>query len=262
MSHQNGVHTASRAVRSALELHRMGFSVIPVRRQSKIPKDQGWPSLRLTENDIPKRFGTGENVGVLLGEPSNGLVDVDLDHPLAVKLAPNYLPPTGMSWGRVSKPRSHFIYRLTAPVKTRQFRSNAASGQSVMLLELRSTGAQTVAPGSTHESGEEIVWHEREVPASLEPQALTHALTELHSAIVSSLGESRPSCGPSETPEDPDVSGICGSSGVSDICGFSSCSGRSGVFGVFGVFGIFGIFGVSGVSGVSGASIHVASGSD
>ena len=48
--------------------------------------------MRLKAETIDDHFnGTLQNVGVLLGEPSDWLIDVDLDHPRAVELAPH--PP-------------------------------------------------------------------------------------------------------------------------------------------------------------------------
>jgi hypothetical protein len=87
--------------------------------------------------DLPVYFnGQPQNIGVLLGEPSIGLIDVDLDHPRAVKLAPHFLPPTPMVFGRATKPRSHWVYRVTGPMATKKYRSKSAG----MIVELRWTG--------------------------------------------------------------------------------------------------------------------------
>src|SRR5262249_20789517 len=51
-----------------------------------------------------------QNVGVLLGEPSGGLIDIDLDCREAVELAASLLPHTGAVFGRSSKRRSHHVY--------------------------------------------------------------------------------------------------------------------------------------------------------
>ena len=53
-----------------------------------------------------------------------------------------------------------------------------------MLLELRSTGGQTVFPGSTHESGEAVEWHEDGDPAEVDPEQLTLAGSRLAAACV------------------------------------------------------------------------------
>src|SRR5690606_32997876 len=49
--------------------------------------------------DEPETFLAGENVGIRLGDPSGGLVDVDLDCAEAIALAPTFLPPTA-TFGR------------------------------------------------------------------------------------------------------------------------------------------------------------------
>src|SRR6516162_319643 len=80
---------------SALRYASRGWSVIPVPHQSKNPGRHGWEQMRLTPETIPQHFnGKPQNIGVLLGEPSGWLIDVDLDHDRAVALAPQYLPPT------------------------------------------------------------------------------------------------------------------------------------------------------------------------
>ena len=72
-----------------------GWSVVPVPHRSKNPGFHSWQQLRLAEADLPEHFnGRPQNIGVLLGEPSGWLIDVDLDHPRAVELAEQFLPPT------------------------------------------------------------------------------------------------------------------------------------------------------------------------
>ena len=80
-----------------------GWACIPLRAGEKTPAKGGWQQLRLKEADIPASFANGENLGVLLGEPSSLLVDVDLDHDLALELADEYLPPTGAVFGRAGR---------------------------------------------------------------------------------------------------------------------------------------------------------------
>jgi len=94
-----------------------------------------------------------QNIGVLLGEPSNDLVDIDLDCDEAIRLAPKFLPKTGAVFGRKSRPRSHRLY-VAPGAKTKKF-----SCADAMLVELRSTGAQTLFPPSVHPEGEKIRWY-------------------------------------------------------------------------------------------------------
>src|SRR5205085_2528608 len=84
----------------------------------------------------------------------------DLDHPDAVLLADSFLPHTDGVFGRGGKPRSHWLYMITAPVKTAKFKSACGA----MIVELRSTGCQTVWPGSTHPSGEAVRWDQIGTP--------------------------------------------------------------------------------------------------
>jgi putative DNA primase/helicase len=147
---------------SALELAReyvaRGWRVVPIPHRSKNPGFDGWQTLRLSVDELPSRFnGHPQNIGVLLGEPSD-LVDVDLDCAEAINLAPLFLPPAP-TFGRTSRRASHHLFRSRpcgATVKFYDVHPTKQNGQ--MLVEFRSTGGQTVFPGSVHESGEPIEW--------------------------------------------------------------------------------------------------------
>src|SRR4051812_48278830 len=90
----------------------LGCRVIPVPLKSKVPELNGWQKLRLEPSDLPKRFaGAPQNVGILMGEPSNGIVDVDLDCPEAIALAPRLLIQTGARFGHAAKRNSHWLFR-------------------------------------------------------------------------------------------------------------------------------------------------------
>lgn len=180
--------------RSAIDVARgyaaCGWSPIPVPSRSKIPVVEGWEQLRIASADVPQHFRPGSNIGVLLGEPSGNLVDVDLDHPLAVELADQFLPPTDCEFGRASKPRSHRLYRVfdQTPTKKRQTKTHG------MLVELRSTGTQTVFPGSIHEKGEPIEWAVNGEPLSVSGQELTNAVNALADEIERRLGVVKGAC--------------------------------------------------------------------
>jgi hypothetical protein len=181
---------------TALEIARQyvvqrGWSVVPVPFRSKNPGFPDWQKLRLTEATLATRFnGCPQNVGILLGAPSDWLIDVDLDHSLAVKLAPLFLPTTGAVFGRPGKPRSHWIFRVSAPVNTKQHEwKNPATKKTEMIVELRSTGTQTVFPGSVHESGEPIEWCENGEPAIVDPDELVAAVERIAETVLAELGE-------------------------------------------------------------------------
>jgi putative DNA primase/helicase len=148
-------------------------------RRRQEPK--GWQNLRIGEADAPRYFnGAPQNVGVILGEASGDLVDADLDCPEAVDLAAWFLPPTEVVFGRAGKPRSHRIYTSRVPKRVELV--DPENGEC--LLELRSTGGQTVFPGSVHPSGEPIEWHEDGDPAPVDPGNLLAAFHRLGAACL------------------------------------------------------------------------------
>ena len=181
----------SSALEAAVAYTRRGWRVVPIPHRSKKITAKRWQQWRLDEDALPEHFSGPRNVGVLLGEPSNWLVDVDLDHPRAVELADEYLPATDAVFGRSSALRSHRLYIVTAPVATKKHRSKSAG----MLVELRSTGMQTVFPPSVHESGEPIAWDQDDPqptppePAEVDPEVLLDAVKALADRVKVELGE-------------------------------------------------------------------------
>lgn len=169
---------------------RRGWMPIPVPSKSKNPGFRGWQQFAIKETDLPAYFnGQPQNIGVLLGEPSGGLVDVDLDCHAAVTLAPIFLPHTGAIFGRDSKRRSHWLYYSS--LITRKFRdplkeqlADKTEGDKAMLVELRSTGGQTIFPGSVHESGEAISWDADGDLARVEAKELESAVARLAAATL------------------------------------------------------------------------------
>jgi hypothetical protein len=155
----------------------LGIAPIPVPIGSKRPVTPGWPHLRIAREDLSQRFAAQSNVGALNGEPSGDLIDVDLDTPEALALADAFLPPTALVFGRASKPRAHRLYRTTDSLpRTRRF-----SGlDGTMLVELLSTGTQTLWPPSTHPSGEVVEFDECPgEPARVDGTSLAGAVARL-----------------------------------------------------------------------------------
>jgi hypothetical protein len=105
---------------------------------------------------------------------SKGLTDVDLDCAEAVAISPYVLPPTEAIFGRASKRNSHRLYQTALAATCDQATCDPRARN--MLLELRigggDKGAQTVFPGSTHESGELIAWEVNGEPAPCDPAEL------------------------------------------------------------------------------------------
>jgi hypothetical protein len=116
------------------------------------------------------------NIGLVTGR---GLVDVDCDSPEAVSLVPRFMPQTSAIFGRASKRRSHYLYRLNPnsdPFEKLIFLDPVTRST---LLELRGDGGhQTMAPGSVHPSGETVEWDEvafPEMTSTVLPEVLIEA---------------------------------------------------------------------------------------
>ena len=143
----------------ARRLIERGFTPVPIPHRSKAPTLRDWPQLRLTAEEAVEHFnGAPQNIGILLGEASGNLVDIDLDCPEAIAAAAHLLPATPWVTGRESAPRSHYWYRTPAPLKSETF-DDPTGGDGPhggRLLELRATG-QTLSPPSTHPSGEPVI---------------------------------------------------------------------------------------------------------
>lgn len=158
-----------------------GWAPIPVPPGEKAPKLKGWPDLRITKESLSHHFNeTPQNIGVLLGEPSEGLIDVDLDSPEAIMLVTQFLPPTECRFGRASTPESHWLYRATPIPETIQYRGHAGT----VLLEVRSTGCQTLFPPSVHPGGEIIEFFKEEEPADIDQACLLEATGKLAAASL------------------------------------------------------------------------------
>ena len=170
----NIVVTTNTPLEIAREYVRRGFSPVPIPHKSKGPKGTAWQTRKIDAQNVDQHFnGDPQNIGVLLGPLSDGLTDVDLDCRETVALAPVILPETKAKFGRASKRASHWLYKTTS-YKTinkavLRFSDPKLTTKGGTLVELRiggDKGAQTVFPGSVHESGEAIDW---ELNASGDP---------------------------------------------------------------------------------------------
>jgi hypothetical protein len=157
-----------------------GYAPIPVPAGEKNPGRPGWEALRITEEEIPNYWSNGQNVGLLCGKPSDDRVDVDLDASEAVKMAFRFLPET-LTSGRKSRPHSHCWY-VALGAETRDWKDTDGS----KLVELRSTGRQTLVAPSIHPDGDEYVWHAETglKMAEIRAAELTRRLRELATATL------------------------------------------------------------------------------
>lgn len=121
---------------------------VPLQSRSKRPKNKNWPHLRLVEDDLKAgAFKVGDNIGALWGEPSAHATDVDLDMDEAIWVAEFLLPETFV-YGRSHKEYSHYVFRV-AGAKTKKWQVRELG----TIVEIRSTGSQSVIPPSRHPEG-------------------------------------------------------------------------------------------------------------
>jgi hypothetical protein len=170
---------------------------VPNYPRTKRPVGEGWEKLRVTESDIERLFTSGSNIGLLLGEPSGGLVDGDLDCSEAIAVASILLPATGLIGGRESAPLSHWWYVTDNPPDTASISFedptiNGSDGKRSKLLELRSTGGQTVIypsiypaePEKGHPKEERCIWHRQGEPSHVPIAELLQAFREVAAASL------------------------------------------------------------------------------
>jgi hypothetical protein len=128
---------------------KLGWRLVPIPKGEKGPRVSDWQHKEFTLAD----FDLTANVGVLLGEPSKWETDIDCDCKQAVSAAKVLLLKTQMIHGRPSNPQSHYHF-TSEHSKSEAFKDLDGS----MIIEIRSTGGQTVLPPSMHPSGERLAW--------------------------------------------------------------------------------------------------------
>ncbi len=132
----------------ALRYCQLGFSVIPVNFQSKVPlvNWREYQSKRASSEQIEYWFKNPEvNVGIVTGVIS-GIVIVDIDTKEKIGRP---LPPTATT--RTGGGGSHFVYRHPGiPVKTV---AGLLPG-----VDIRGDGGYAVFPPSTHQNGNKYEW--------------------------------------------------------------------------------------------------------
>ena len=136
---------------------KLGLDSLPIPydengHPTKGPKVSGWNTKAANGEYTSEDFADPCNIGILLGGPRN-LTDIDCDSPEAVMIGREImktLPPT-FTFGRPSKPRSHYIFVCDKSSPTEKI-TDPVDGECI--VEYRCTrqdgerGQQTVFPPS------------------------------------------------------------------------------------------------------------------
>lgn len=139
------------------------IAFVPVSRETKTPYHADWPNRDFTADD----YRADDNHGGKWGEPSGGICDIDLDTVLACR-AGELAFTEGPRYGRAGKRASHVLVRCHG-AKTKKFIDPFTEK---MIVEIRSTGAQSVLPLSIHPSGERYEWERYGDPIIIDPAHL------------------------------------------------------------------------------------------
>lgn len=158
-----------------------GMRIVPVHYRSKKPIETGWPDQQITPEAVESIFGERDyNVGVVLGDASGGLVDVDSDVTEAADVTQTLLPDT-LRFGRASRPSSHLLY-FSPGCPTKKY-SDPVDGK--MLIESRGDRHFTVIPPSVHPSGEVVEWAGAiNQPVEINPDELTAKVAKCAAAAL------------------------------------------------------------------------------
>lgn len=129
-----------------------GVRPIPIKKRSKKPIGDAWNQQRVASDQIDKLFTPGINLGALWGKPSNWVVDIDLDTDEAVRAAASIFPRSYI-YGTEVREESHYLY-VCEGAKTHKWIDPETKET---IVEIRSTGSQSVLPGSTHPDGHHYI---------------------------------------------------------------------------------------------------------
>lgn len=101
----SGVTTTQHA--AVADLIAAGYSLCRIPRGAKNPTDLGWQLKSAIVEDF-----INENIGIVCGPLSSGVVCIDLDG-IEVATVDRYLPATAMEDGRPGSPRAHRWFKIT-----------------------------------------------------------------------------------------------------------------------------------------------------
>jgi hypothetical protein len=157
-----------------------GATVAPAATYGKGPRVKGWPTL--PREGLRGLIERGDNLALRTGD--GGMADVDFDDAFAARVAPYFLPSTGVEFGRVGNPQGHRIYHLED--EARGYRNYQDPLNGSKLLELRADAQHaTVVPPSINSEHHEAIWMARS--STLELRGVTFAALERACARIAAV---------------------------------------------------------------------------
>ena len=145
-----------------------GWTVVPLLTYTTVegearqhpPKD--WPTARGPFAIEDERGALTQGLACVLG--ASGLVDLDLDHEMACRLAPRFLRPTA-TFGRLGRV-THYVYATRAmphpknggPPEQPKRRAFSHDGHGMLVEVRRGPGQQTVVPPTIKPDGSQVTW--------------------------------------------------------------------------------------------------------
>ena len=127
-----------------------GWKAVLLAKASKNPIGKDWQKGGIARE--VSEFSDFHNIGVLLGIPSNGLVDIDVDDPAMFEVLQHFLPPTEVKFGRFyggkTQKLGHWLYQVPDSKQTIKTLTPRYLGLKDTCVELRANGGQTMLPTS------------------------------------------------------------------------------------------------------------------
>ena len=149
--HMESIHEAYK------EYSALNWKCLPIETKSKVIKRKDWQNTTFSIEE----FKGACNIGVQLGSVSGNLIDIDLDNPIARKIAKAFLPKTSCKFGRIYPGEnngeiiaSHYLYIVEGDLKHSAqwaLTKTENNGQASKCIEYRGENTQTVFPPSVHE---------------------------------------------------------------------------------------------------------------
>ena len=168
-----------------------GFRMAACGRGSKEPYMVGWTAgLGVEDMTEIQSKRPSNNFGVLTGKVSDDQFCIDLDNSIAVELADQHLPPTGLIVGRKQNPRTHWFYHVPSGIKATKFKLPADPNdkeKKLTVVEVLGDGNQVIVGPSVHPSGDVYDILEGE-PAEVDGAELLEAVESLFNAVLDRLG--------------------------------------------------------------------------